>query len=138
MKAGRRSSAGASSGSGLRRSTSTNTVSATTEALPAPRTAGEVQPSAPPRISASTAAPAATVKAAAPGRSSRRAPGSRDSGSVRRASTTAASASGRFTRKIDRQPRYSVSRPPATGPTAAAAPLTEPQTPKATARSRPR
>ena len=46
--------------------------------------------------------------------------------------------SGRFTRKIHRHPKVSVSTPPSNGPRAAAELITAPQTPKAAARYLPR
>ena len=45
---------------------------------------------------------------------------------------------GAFTKKIHRQDRPEVSRPPSSGPMATARPVTAPQTPNAVPRSRPR
>ena len=72
-----------------------------------------------------------------PGRSTRLGFGSRDSVTILTVSATATTLTGRLTRKIQRQPKLAVSSPPAIGPTAAAAPLTAPQAPNATPRSRP-
>ena len=64
------------------------------------------------------------------------------SGSQRIASTTAATAIGRLTKKIHRQPLCSPSRsrmtPPTTGPTAVEIPIVAPSRPKARPRSAPR
>lgn len=104
---------------------------------PKPSTVAEVQPSVPPRIRRKTSEPTDTVKEPMPAQSIRPALGLRDSGSTARDRAMATTLTGRLTRKIHRQPKYSVSSPPRTGPTAAAAPLTAPQTPKAIPRSRP-
>ncbi len=72
-----------------------------------------------------------------PGRSRRPACGLRDSATALRVTYTASALTGRLMKKIQRQPKFSVSSPPMIGPAAAAAPLTAPQTPKATPRSRP-
>ena len=53
------------------------------------------------------------------------------------ANTKSSTPIGTLTQKIHRQPAYSVSRPPASGPTAAAPAMTAPHTPKAAARSSP-
>lgn len=53
------------------------------------------------------------------------------------ANTKSSTPIGTLTQKIHRQPAYSVSRPPANGPTAAAPAMTAPHTPKAAARSSP-
>ena len=44
---------------------------------------------------------------------------------------------GRLTKKIQRQPAYSVRRPPTSGPIATASPIVAPQIPNAVPRSRP-
>src|ERR1700759_3639110 len=72
-----------------------------------------------------------------PGRSMGRGGGSFDSVTTRRVSATATTLTGRLTRKIQRQPKLAVSRPPMIGPTADAAPATADQAPKAIPRSRP-
>ncbi len=79
---------------------------------------------------------AESVKAVAPGRSSRPLP-RRPAGSTFMLRTTATTATGRFTRKIACQPNPWVRSPPSIGPAAAAAPLTAPHTPNAVLRSRP-
>ena len=53
------------------------------------------------------------------------------------ANTKSSTPIGTLTQKIHRQPAYSVSRPPASGPTAAAPAITAPHTPNAAARSSP-
>ena len=60
--------------------------------------------------------PIATVTVIAPPVSSGRARSPGTSGSIRRAAGSSTAMSGMFTRKIDRQPRYCVSTPPATIP----------------------
>ncbi len=57
------------------------------------------------------------------------------SGARRATTTTAASATGTFTRNTDRQPNASVNRPPATGPATSPVPLSAAQTPVALARA---
>ncbi len=96
-----------------------------------------VQPCSPPSISPYVSPPAASVNVAMPIQSSLAPPGRRDSSTPRTVSQPAISVMGRFTRKMARQCRCSVSRPPSTGATAAAAPFTPPHTPNAMPRRRP-
>ncbi|MFY9671447.1 MAG: hypothetical protein WAK44_26135 [Trebonia sp.] len=77
------------------------------------------------------------MKLTMPGTSTRDGCGSRDSRTTSSVIPTATTLTGRFTRKIHRQPKCVASSPPTIGPAAAAAPLTAPHTPNATPRSRP-
>ena len=63
--------------------------------------------------------------------------GSRDSSTERSVRYSAAMPTGMLTRKIQRHDSPLVSAPPITGPTATATPVTAPNTPNATPRSRP-
>ena len=73
-----------------------------------------------------------------PAQSGRVACGERDSETFSTEITTAITPIGAFTKKIHRQDKPEVSRPPSSGPIATARPVTAPQTPKAVPRSRPR
>ncbi len=72
-----------------------------------------------------------------PAQSTRRPAAPFDSGTTRSVSQIDTALTGRFTKKIHRQPGPSVSTPPTIGPSAADAPLTAPHTPSAADRSRP-
>ncbi len=72
-----------------------------------------------------------------PAQSIRRRLGSFDSATCARVSAIANTPMGTFTKKIQRQPIPDVMAPPINGPTARAAPVTAPKTPKAVPRSRP-
>ena len=63
--------------------------------------------------------------------------GSRDSATLVSVTNTAAAPIGTLTKKIHSHPIPEVMTPPSTGPTATAAPLTAPKTPKAVPRSLP-
>ncbi len=132
-----RNSERSSIGRELRSSMRTKAAEAAAPRPNRPRVAAPVQPFSPTRIRAYVTAAAPVVKAAMPGRSRPLARGSRDSATDRRVTYTARAQTGRLTKKIQRQPKCSVSSPPMIGPAAAAAPLTAPQTPKAIPRSRP-
>jgi hypothetical protein len=79
------------------------------------RMRGLVQPRSRPRISAKTRAVSDVVMAAVPAQSVRPPAGSRDSRSLRKPRTRAAAPMGMLMKKIDRQPKASVSAPPASG-----------------------
>ncbi len=136
--AGRRNNRGSSSGSATRHSTTTKAPSATTASTKAADVPRSVQPCDPARTAPYVSAAANAAKAAVPARSTRRPAAPRDSGTTRSVSQIATTLTGRFTQKIHRQPGPSVSSPPSTGPTAAAAPLTAPHTPSAIDLWRPR
>ncbi len=112
-----------------------NAARATTPAANAVRAILSVQPASPARIRPYVTAPAATVNVIVPGRSKRPPHGAFDSVTPRTVNQTAIRQTGRLTRNTQRQPKCSVSSPPASGPAAAAAPLTAPQMPNATPRS---
>ncbi len=135
--AGFRSSDRSSSGCATRRSTSTKQTSASAATANEPSVAEAPQPSSPARTTAYVSPPANPANATVPSQSMRIPRGPRDSGTTRSVSHTAATLTGRFTKKIHRHPGPSVSTPPSTGPTAAAPPLTAPHTPSATDRCRP-
>ena len=124
-------------GSATRRSMATNAPSAATQTASAPSVCPEPQPSSATRTRAKVSAAAARVKAPPPAQSIRGRCGRRDSLSVRRAMTIVARPIGTLTKKIQRQERPWVSRPPMIGPAATAAPEVAPQMPKAVPRSRP-
>ena len=65
-------------------------------------------------------------------------PPAADSGRRQSASTTMATPRGTLTRKIEGQPKASVSKPPTSGPTANPLPMAAPQMPKARPSSAPR
>ena len=94
-----------------------------------------------PRLDARTrpnvVAAAAAVKASTPARSNPARDCRWSAPNAARVRTTAATLTGRLTKKIHRQDSVSVSSPPRTGPTAAEPPATAPQTPNAVPRSRP-
>ena len=75
------------------------------------------------------------IESAKPGRSSRGAAGSFDSGMRKRPATSAARTNGRLTRKIACQLECSISQPPATGPMAMPSPETAAHAPIAFGRS---
>ncbi len=81
------------------------------------------------------AAPA--VKASTPARSNRPPAGLWSAPNAAMVRTIAATLTGRLTKKIHRQDKVSVIRPPRTGPTAAEPPATAPHTPNAAPRARP-
>ena len=78
------------------------------------------------------------MNSAKPAQSGRLAPDARDSDTRMTEMITAITPIGAFTKKIHRQDRPEVSRPPSSGPIATARPVTAPQTPNAVPRSRPR
>ena len=100
----------------------TKTPPSTSAAANEPTTRALVQPHSSPLTIPSTSAAIASPKSAAPSRSGmRRRPGARLSTRCRRASTTATTPMGRFTRKTSRQSAAATSRPPSDGPRPAAA-----------------
>ncbi len=96
----------------------------------------ETQPAFGPSMIAYVSAPNSAITSACPTGSRRRACGARDSGTKRSVSASAASPTGTFTQKIERQPTDSTSAPPSTGPSAMLRPTVAPHTPIACARSR--
>ena len=108
-----------------------------TAAVIEPVTSVEPQPASLERISANTSSPRPALNVTNPAQSSRRARGSRDSAIRRSVTTSATMPIGRLTRKIQRHDNPLVIAPPSTGPTATATPVTAPNTPNATPRSRP-
>ncbi len=84
------------------------------------------QPSALPRIRASTSVNSETEKVATPIQSTLWPVGSRDSCTLARVSATATTPIGTLTKKIQRQPTPVVRAPPMSGPTATAPPSTAP------------
>ena len=90
-----------------------------------------------PSISPSTSASRPPVRVTRPTGSRWLWSGSLDSRSCFADSTTAAIPIGMLTRKIHRHESHDVSRPPASGPIATAAPTVAPHTPNAVPRSRP-
>ena len=117
-----------------RRSSSTNQIPASTPR--APLTAARVTPWADASISASVIPVRASAASAAPAMSNRPcAAGLRVSGTCRAVTATTAAASGRLSRKIQRQPTEPTSHPPSSGPTAAATPPRPDQAPIAFGRS---
>src|SRR5580704_15165952 len=138
LNARRRNSDRSNIGALLRRSTAKNTANSTTLAIRQPSTRPLPHPFRLDSIRPNTRAPSATVNVTKAG-ISRRAPyGSRDSSTFDIVSANAMTPIGTLTRKIQRQLNPSVSAPPTTGPIDTAAPVTAPQTPNATPRSRPR
>src|SRR5215470_9125447 len=121
----------------MRSSYITKAANATAAAASRATIAGLAQPSALPRISATISAVSAPVIRAVPTQSARPPAGSRDSRSRATPAASAATPIGRLTKKMDRQPRVSVSTPPASGPTALAAPSVAPNAPSARARAAP-
>ena len=97
----------------------------------------EPQPFSLPWMSANTSRNSALENVARPIQSTPLAFGSRDSLTWLRVRNTAATPIGTFTKKIHSQPMPEVITPPMTGPTATAAPITPPYTPKARPRSLP-
>ena len=86
-------------------------------------------------MTAHTSATRPAPDSAAPVQSSRRATGSRDSGSSRRPATIAAATSGTLTMKIEPHQKRSSRNPPTTGPSATPSPAVAAQMPTAIARS---
>ena len=95
------------------------------------------QPSVSPRISANTSKNSAEVNVVVPIQSIRFPAGSRDSRTRAIVSAAAPTPIGTLMKKIDCQPKESVSAPPKSGPIATAAPVVAPQMPNAVPRSRP-
>ena len=95
------------------------------------------QPSALPRMIASTNRNSDEVKVTVPIQSIRLPCGSRDSSTLAIVSNTAAAPMGTLMKKIEDQPKASVRTPPSSGPTAAAEAIVAPQIPNAVPRSRP-
>ena len=79
----------------------------------------------------------AVEKVIRPAQSTPVASGSRDSTTWVMVTNTAAAPIGMLRKKIHSHPIAEVMTPPTTGPTATAAPVTAPKTPKAVPRSRP-
>ena len=125
-----------SSGSATRRCQSTNATNATAANAPAASTGADVQPFDGASMIAHTNATRPAPESAAPVQSSRRATGSRDSGSSRSPATTAIATSGTLTMKIDPHQKWSSRTPPTTGPSATPRPAVAAQIPIAIARSR--
>ena len=124
-------------GSFWRSSAKTKAMRSTADPTSDQTTTLEVQPSAVERIIAKTSAAKPPEKVTKPSQSGLVAAGLLDSSTLRRVTMSASTPIGTFTKKIQRQPMPLVMRPPRTGPTATATPVTEPKTPKATPRSRP-
>ena len=85
---------------------------------------------------AKVAAASRTITSVWPTGSNRRGCGALDSGTKRSVRRIAASPTGRFTQKIDRQSADETAAPPTIGPSAIEMPNSAPQTPTACARSR--
>ena len=131
-----RKSDGGTSGFSVRRMRRTNAAMPTSATMPAPMTAGSVQPRGPASVSAHVAVPRLITASPAPTTSSARAAcGSRVSGTAYSAHPTASAATGRLMRKAQRQPGPSTSQPPTKGPTAPATPPSPDHAPTALARS---
>ena len=96
----------------------------------------EPQPSGWLRISPYTRPVRPSVNVTNPGQSGRLATGAFDSATSRSVTMRANTPIGRFTKKIHRHESQLVSAPPSTGPMATAMPVTAPNTPNATPRSR--
>ena len=114
-----------STGSGARRSTSTNATSATAPTMKTAKLTGEPQshatpPSSSPRMSSENPA----VSSADPARSSWCRVLSTCSWKLRHSIHAATPPSGMLMKKIHRQVRYSENSPPRVGPTTAATPQT--------------
>ena len=115
-----RSRAGSTTGSGCREDRRQNTAKDAAATAKAARSAGDDQPQSGPSTSARARAPMPTAIAADPPRSGTRLTArSRESGTTRRATTSAAIPTGTLTMKTQRQDACT-SRPPTTGPKAAA------------------
>src|ERR1022692_4421310 len=125
-------------GLGVRYSMTANIPSRTPPAINDPTTCADPQPTSVLRISPNTSATKAALKLTKPAISSGAACASFDSGTRRAVISSATAPTGMLTKKIQRQERPLVIRPPSTGPTATAAPVTAPKTPNAIARSLPR
>ena len=136
-KAGRRKSVRSSIGRLWRCSTTTNATIRTAAAARQATISAEPQPFSLPWTSAYTSRNSEPEKVSRPGQSTPVALGSRESATWVSVMKTATAPMGTFTKKIHFQPMPEVMTPPRTGPTATAAPVTAPNTPKAVPRSRP-
>ena len=136
-KAGLRNRASSSIGSLPRASTTKKTASSTAAPTSMETIRVEPQPSSLPRMSAKMSRNSAPENVTRPAQSTLPARGLRDSSTWASVSQITPTPIGMFTKKMASQPMPSVSTPPASGPTATAAPVTAPQTPKAVPRSRP-
>ena len=118
----------------MRSSYVTNPAKATAAVATRATIAGLAQPSVSPRIRANISAVSATMIRAVPTQLAPPPAGLRDSRSRATPTANAATPIGRLTKKMDRQPRVSVSTPPASGPMALAPPSVAPKTPRARAK----
>src|ERR671910_66781 len=103
----------------------------TTRPASATAPTGPAHPGTSPGLKSQAVDPSSRLSATAPAVSNRpRVSRASRAGTERRASETAATTQGRFTRKIARQPPIPTRRPPTGGPPAAANPMAEPSIPK--------
>jgi hypothetical protein len=122
----------------VRASTATKPTSSTAAAPKQTSTVVSVKLLRPDSINAYTRLASAPVNSTKPAQSGRAPCRSRDSATLARVSVSAATPTGRLTRKIQRHDNPDTSAPPSTGPIATATPVTAPQIPNAAPRSRPR
>ena len=122
-------------GSADRRSTTTKAARPAAAAPARTSTGGEDQPISGPSMRAPTTPARNTIMSSWPAGSRRRGRGARDSGTNSAVATIAATHTGTFSQKLASQPKASVSRPPAIGPSPSDTPLTAPHTPMARARA---
>ncbi len=128
-------SATGTSGSSLRRSTTTSAANSTADAASSPSTSGWPNPNGSAAESADTRATSAEVTRAAPGRSSR--PRAVAASARTRTGIVARTRmpTGTLTKNTACQPNAAVSTPPSSTPAALPMPATAPQMPSALARS---